>query len=74
MWGGLLRNKRPDRGKKIDRGARNFRGGLFVEMTKKGWKNFLVLPKSGGNFFGGDNNFWGENFSGKKKKIPGGIK
>ena len=74
MCGGLLRNKRPDRGKKIDRGARNFRGGLFVEMTKKGWKNFLVLPKSGGNFFGGDNNFWGENFSGKKKKIPGGIK
>ena len=45
-----------------------------MEMTKKGWKNFLVLPKSGGNFFGGDNNFWGENFSGKKKKIPGGIK
>ena len=42
-------------------------------MPKKGWKNFLVVPKSGGNFFGGHNNFLGENFSGKKKKIPGGI-
>ena len=36
MWGGLLRNKRPDRGKKIDRGARNFRGGTFGGNAKKG--------------------------------------
>ena len=40
-------------------------GGLFGEMPKKGWKNFLAVPKSGGNFFGGHNNFGGENFSGK---------
>ena len=59
--------------KKIDRGPEIFGGGLFGEMTKKGWKNFLVVPKSGGNFFGGENNFLGENFSGKKKKIPGAI-
>ena len=71
--GGMLGNKRQDRGKKIQ-GARNFGGGLFGEMPKKGWKNFLAVPKSGGNFFGGHNNFLGENFSGKilKKKIPGG--
>ena len=41
-------------------------------MPKKGWKNFLVVPKSGGNLFGG-HNFLGENFSGKKKKSPGGF-
>ena len=50
-------------------------GGLFGEMPKKGWKNFLAVPKSGGNFFGGHNNFGGgrifqEKF--KKKKSPGG--
>ena len=53
--------------KKISGGPEIFGGGgLFGEMPKKGWKNFLVVPKSGGNFFG-------ESFSGKKKKIPGGI-
>ena len=72
MWGGLLGNKRPDRGKKNFRGARNFRGGLFGEMPKKGWKNFLVVPKSGGNFLG-VTTFFGGEFFGKKKKIPGGI-
>ena len=72
MWGGLLGNKRPDRGKKFQ-GARNFGGELLGEMPKKGWKNYLVVPKSGGNFFGGHNNFLGENFSGKKKKSPGGF-
>ena len=73
MWGGLLGNKRPDRGIKNFRGARYFRGGLLGEMPKKGWKNYLVVPKSGGNSFGGHNNFLGENFSGKKKKSPGGF-
>ena len=62
VWG-MLGNKREDRGKKNFRGARNFRGGIFGEMPKKGWKNFLVVPKSGGNFFGGHNNLLGENFS-----------
>ena len=52
--GGMLGNKRQDRGKKNIQGARNFRGGgLFGEMPKKGWKNFLAVPKSGGNFFWG---------------------
>ena len=62
--GGMLGNKRQDRGKKIQ-GARNLGWGLFGEMPKKGWNNFLAVPKSGGNFFGGHNNFGGENFSGK---------
>ena len=59
--------------KKFSGGPEIFGGGLFGEMPKKGWKNFLVVPKSGGNFFGGHNNFWGENFSGKKKKSPWGF-
>ena len=71
--GGMLGNKRQDRGKK-NSGGQKFGGGLFGEMPKKGWKNFLAVPKSGGNFFGGHNNFLGENFSGKikKKKSRGG--
>ena len=76
MWGGLLGNKRPDRGKKIQGGPEIFGGGLFGQMPKKGWKNFLAVPKSGGNFFGGHNNFLGGEFFGKnlkKEKSPGGI-
>ena len=38
--GGMLGNKRQDRGKKFQ-GARNFGGGLFGEMQKKGGKTFL---------------------------------
>ena len=39
--GGMLGNKREDRGKKFQ-GARNFRGGgLFGEMQKRGGKTFL---------------------------------
>ena len=42
-------------------------------MPKKGWKNFLAVPKSGGNFFGGHNNFWGGNFwKNVKEKNLGG--
>ena len=50
--------------KKNSRGQKLL-GGLFGEMPTKGWKNFLAVPKSGGNFFWGHNNFGGENFSGK---------
>ena len=59
--------------KKFSGGPEIFGGGLFGEMPKKGWKNFLVVPKSGVNFFGGHNNFWGENFSGKQKKSLWGF-
>ena len=71
--GEMLGNKRQDRGQKIQ-GARNCWGGLFGEMPKKGWKNFLAVPKSGGNFFGGHNNFLGGEFFRKnlKKKNPQG--
>ena len=71
--GGMLGNKRQDRGKK-NSGGQKFGGGLFGEMPKKGWKNFLAVPKSGGNFFGGHNNFGGRIFQEKlkKKKSPGG--
>ena len=59
--------------KKNSGGHKFWGGGLFGEMPKKGWKNFLAVPKSGGNFFGGHNKFLGENFSGKiLKKNPGG--
>ena len=73
MWGGLLGIKRADRGKKKFRGARNFRGGLFGEMPKKGWKNFLVVPKSAGIFLGVTTIFWGRIFREKKKKSPGAF-
>ena len=38
--GGLLGNKRPDRGKKISGGPEIFGGVLFGEMPKKGGKTF----------------------------------
>ena len=71
--GGMLGNKRQDRGKKIQ-GARNCWGGLFGEMPKKGWKNFLAVPKSGGNFLGVTTIFGGRIFQEKfkNKKSPGG--
>ena len=62
-------------GEKQIQGARDFGGGgLFGEMPKKGWKNFLAVPKSGGNFVGGHNNFWGGELFRKnlKKKNPRG--
>ena len=72
--GGMLGNKRQDRGKKIQV-ARNLGGGLFGEMPKKGWTNFLAVPKSGGNFLGVTTIFGGRIFQEKfkKKKSPGGI-
>ena len=74
MGGGLLGNKRPDRGKIISGGPEIFGGGTFWGNAKKGWKNFLAVPKSGGNFFGGHNNILGGEFFGKnlKKKNPRG--
>ena len=76
--GGLLGNKRPDRGKKKSIGGQKFSGGTFWGNDKKGVEKLFGGSKKwweffGGNFFGGDNNFLGENFSEKKKKIPGGI-
>ena len=62
--GGMLGNKRQDRGKKKFRGPEIVGGGLFGEMPKKGWKNFLAVPKSGGILLGVTTIFWGENFSG----------
>ena len=73
MGGTAGKSKTRSGEKKISGGPEIFGGGLFGEMPKKGWKNFLVVPKSGGNFLGGHNNFLGENFSGKKKKSPGGF-
>ena len=72
--GGMLGNKRQDRGKK-NSGGQKFWGGLFGEMPKKGWKNFLAVPKSGGNFLGVTTIFWGRIFQEKfkKKKSPGVI-
>ena len=52
MCGGMLGNKRQDRGEKNFRGQK-FGGELLGEMPKKGWKNFLAVPKCGGNFLGG---------------------
>ena len=39
--GGILGNKRQDRGKKKFQGARNFGGELLGEMPKKRGKTFL---------------------------------
>ena len=64
MWGGLLGNKRPDRGKKFQ-GGQKFSGGLLGEMPKKGGKTFWRFQKVVGIFLGVTTIFWGENFSGK---------
>ena len=39
--GGMLGNKRQDRGKHFFRGPEIWGGELLGEMQKKGWKNFL---------------------------------
>ena len=65
--GGMLGNKRQDRGKKFQ-GARNFGGELLGEMQKRGGKTFLgsvggaVNPK----------NFRGEFFEKCQRKKFGG--
>ena len=65
MGGGLLGNKRPDRGKKNSGGPEIFGGGLFGEMPKRGGKTFWRFQKVVGIFLGATTIFWGENFSGK---------
>ena len=74
MWGECWEIK--DKiGEKKNSGGQKFSGGLFGEMPKKGWKNFLAVPKSGGNFWGVTTIFGGRIFEEKfkKKKSPGGI-
>ena len=72
--GGMLGNKRQDRGEKKFRGPEIFRG-TFWGNAKKGVEKLFGGSKKWWEFFGGHTNFWGENFSGKifKKKSPGGI-
>ena len=74
MWGKCWEIKDKIGEKKNSGGQKLLGGGLLGEMPKKGWKNFLAVPRSGGNCFGGHNNFWGRIFQEKfkKKKSPGG--
>ena len=62
-------------GEKKNSGGQTFSGGTFWGNAKKGVDKLFGGSKKWWEFFGGHNNFWGENFSGKifKKKIPGGI-
>ena len=59
--------------KKISGGPEIFGGDFLGKCQKRGGKTFWWFQKVVGIFLGGHNNFLGENFSGKKKKIPGGI-
>ena len=71
--GGMLGNKRQDRGKKIQ-GARNFGGGDFLgKCQKRGGKTFWRFQKVVGIFLGVTTICWGRIFQEKlKKKNPGG--
>ena len=72
MWGECWEIKDKIGQKKIQV-ARNLGGGLFGEMPKKWWTNFLAVPKSGGNFLGVTTIFGGRIFQEKfKKKNPRG--
>ena len=73
MWGGLLGNKRPDRGKKNFRGPEIFGGGDFLGKCKKGVGKLFGGSKKWWEFFWGSQQFFGGEFFGEKKKIPGGI-
>ena len=71
--GGMLGNKRQDRGKKIQV-ARSL-GGTFWGNAKKGVEKLFGGSKKWWEFFWGSQQFWGgrifqEKF--KKKKSPGG--
>ena len=70
--GGMLGNKRQDRGKKIQ-GARNFRGDFLGKCQKRGGKTFWRFQKVVGIFWG-SHQFLGGEFFRKNflKKIPGG--
>ena len=70
--GGMLGNKRQDRGKKIQ-GARNL-GGDFLGKCQKGVEKLFGGSKKWWEFFWGSQQFWGGEFFRKnlKKKNPGG--
>ena len=74
MWGKCWEIKDKIGEKKNSGGQKLLGGRLFGEMPKKGWQHFLAVPKSGGNYFGGHNNFLGGEFFRKnlKKKNPRG--
>ena len=70
MWGECWEIK--DKiGEKKFRGPEILGGGTFGEMPKKGWKNFLAVPKSGGNFLGVSTNFLGREIRNLMKKWGG---
>ena len=73
MWGGLLGNKRPDRGKKNFRGGQKFSGGTFWGNAKKGLEKLFGGSKKWWEFFWGSQQFFGGEFFRKKKKSPGGF-
>ena len=56
--------------KKFSGGPEIF-GGDFLGKCQKGVEKLFGGSKKWLNFFGGHNNFWGENFSGKKKNPRG---
>ena len=74
MGGGLLRNKRPDRGKIISGGPEIFGGGDFLgKCQERGGKTSWWFQKVVGIFLGGTTIFWGRIFREKKIKNLGGI-
>ena len=60
-------------GEKKISGGQKFSGGTFWGNAKKGVEKLFGGSKKCWDFFGGHNNFLGENFSGKKKKSPGAF-
>ena len=69
MWGECWEIKDKIGEKKNSGGPKFSGGGLFGEMPKKGWKNFLAVPKSGGNFLGGRIQYGGDSLENCQKKI-----
>ena len=69
--GGLLGNKRPDRGKKKFRGPEIFGGDFLGKCQKRGGKTFWWFQKVVGIFLGVTTIFWGRIFRGKKKNPRG---
>ena len=55
-------------GEKKNSGGPEIFGGDFLGKCKKGVEKLFGGSKKCWDFFGGHNNFLGENFSGKKKK------
>ena len=63
--GGMLGNKRQDRGKKKFTGPEIVVGDFLGKCQKRGGKTFWRFQKVVGIFLGVTTIFWGENFSGK---------